>query len=230
MLAPVFAWAFKNCTPDQRREVDNAPFILHPLEVAALLASRDYEDAVVAAGLLHDAVEKTEATSVADVRERCGEHVAAIVAAVPEDPTIADYGARKAALRDGMAAAGPDAHAVYAADKIAKARELRAQAARDDAWLDDPRLQRRSSTTSSLAVLREVAGELWDGSISSPVRAVDAARAAAGLGVDADRHRARVAAALAGQRAQRALARRAIDAVRAVGRVGLAARAVEPAA
>ena len=52
-----------------------------------------------------------------------------LVAAVTEDDAIADYDARKAALRAQMAAAGVEAHAVYAADKIAKVRELRAQVA-----------------------------------------------------------------------------------------------------
>ena len=158
-LAPVFAWA-SELHASQRREVDDAPFILHPLEVASLLSARGYDDAVVAAGLLHDAVENTD-TTVADVRERCGERVAAMVASVTEDPGIADYGARKAALRDQMAAAGPDAHAVYAADKIAKARELRAQAARDPRWQDDPELRRKlEHYERSLELLREVAGEL----------------------------------------------------------------------
>jgi (p)ppGpp synthase/HD superfamily hydrolase len=40
----------------QRRETDQAPFILHPLEVAQLLRGRDYPDAVVAAGVLHDVI------------------------------------------------------------------------------------------------------------------------------------------------------------------------------
>ena len=99
--------------------------------------------------------------TLADVRERCGERVAAIVAAVTEDPAIADYAARKTALRAQLAAAGPDAHAVYTADKIAKVRELRAQTAGDRTWRDDPALGRRlEHYERSLELLREVAGEL----------------------------------------------------------------------
>jgi (p)ppGpp synthase/HD superfamily hydrolase len=41
------------------REVDRAEFILLPLEVAALLSGRGFDDKVVAAGLLHGAVEDT---------------------------------------------------------------------------------------------------------------------------------------------------------------------------
>ena len=133
-LSAVVAWAAA-VHAEQFREVDNAPFVLHPLEVASTLSSRGYDDAVVAAGLLHDAVEKTE-TTIEAVRERCGDRVAAIVAAVTEDDTITDYAERKSKLRAQMAAAGVDAHAVYAADKLTKARELRAQVARDRQAVD----------------------------------------------------------------------------------------------
>jgi (p)ppGpp synthase/HD superfamily hydrolase len=154
VLRSALEWA-ADLHASQVRDVDRAPFILHPLEVAALLASRGFEDDVVVAGLLHDAVEKSEA-GIDDVRERFGDRVAESVAAVSEDPSISDYAARKAALRDRVAAAGPDAQAVYVADKIAKARELRA-----DGALDDPGLQQRlEHYEQSLARLDSVPGGL----------------------------------------------------------------------
>ena len=157
VLRAAYDWAAR-LHATQLRDVDRAPFILHPLEVAALLASRGFDDEVVAAGLLHDVVEDTE-TDLDEVRRRFGDRIADAVAAVTEDPTIDDYRARKGALRDQVAAAGADAHAVYAADKIAKARELRAQAARSESFHDDPALLRRLEHYElSLATLREVAG------------------------------------------------------------------------
>jgi (p)ppGpp synthase/HD superfamily hydrolase len=159
LVREAVAWA-SEMHAAQRRDVDRAPFILHPLEVAALLSGRGVDEAVVAAGVLHDIVEDTDA-GIEDVRARFGERIAAIVAAVTEDPGIAGYAARKSALRDQVAAAGADAHAVYAADKIAKARELRAQAARAESSLDDPALQQRLvHYERSLETLRAVAGEL----------------------------------------------------------------------
>ena len=98
MLGAVLAWATAHHA-SQRRTFDNAPFIVHPLEVASMLSAHGYEDDVVAAGLLHDVVEQADA-SLADVRERFGERVADLVAAVTEDEGIADYDARKAALRE----------------------------------------------------------------------------------------------------------------------------------
>jgi (p)ppGpp synthase/HD superfamily hydrolase len=145
---------------DQRRDVDHAPFVLHPLEVAMLLSGRGFDDEVVAAGVLHDIVENTTAT-VSDVRDRFGARTAAIVAAVSEDSRIEGYAARKAALRAQAAAGGPDALAVYAADKIAKAREMRAQAAHDSALLGSPRVaQKLEHYEQSLLMLRAAAGGL----------------------------------------------------------------------
>src|ERR1700754_1563261 len=68
----------------QLRQVDGAPFILHPLEVATLLYAAGAADHVIAAGLLHDTVEKT-GTTVEDLRSRFGHAVATVVAAVSED-------------------------------------------------------------------------------------------------------------------------------------------------
>jgi (p)ppGpp synthase/HD superfamily hydrolase len=156
---------------DQRRAVDRAPFILHPLEVAALLSGRGYDDEVTAAGLLHDVIEDTHA-GIDELRGRFGDRVAEIVAAVSEDPAIEDYAERKAALRAQVGVAGPDAHAVFAADKVVKARELRAQAARAEASLDEPDLHRRLEhyelcleTLETVArdrpLVNQLAFELW---------------------------------------------------------------------
>jgi (p)ppGpp synthase/HD superfamily hydrolase len=155
----------------QVRAVDRAPFILHPLEVAALLSGRSFDDEVVAAGMLHDAVEDTGA-AIEDVRARFGDRVTRIVGVVTEDPTIDDYHRRKAALRGSVADGGADAHAVYAADKVVKARELRAQAARAERLLDEPDLRQRlehyqhsldmlQSVAPSLPLVRQLAFELW---------------------------------------------------------------------
>lgn len=114
----------------QRREADDAAFILHPLEVAQLLHSRGYPDHVVAAGVLHDIIEDTDATG-AELDRRFGPEVARLVSSVSEPPGDGPYAERKARLRAAVARAGPDAAAVYAADKVAKARELRLAISRD---------------------------------------------------------------------------------------------------
>lgn len=114
----------------QRRSSDEAPFILHPLEVAALLHITEHSEPAVAAGILHDTVEDTH-IEVDAIRRRFGAEVAELVAAMTEDPGIGPYEERKAALRRQIADFGEEAIAIYAADKVTKARELRAEAGRD---------------------------------------------------------------------------------------------------
>jgi (p)ppGpp synthase/HD superfamily hydrolase len=181
MLQPPFAdgrpavhqaveWAVR-MHADQRRALDRAPFILHPLEVASLLNGRGFDDEVIAAGVLHDIVENTS-VGVDDVASRFGARVASIVAAVSEDPSIEDYVERKAALRSQACAGGSAARAVYAADKIAKSRELRAQAAHDPGVLELPQnVLKLEHYEASLVTLRgagdaqpmldQLAFELW---------------------------------------------------------------------
>lgn len=108
----------------QRREGRDAPFVTHPIEVAGLLHDCGFPDDVVAAGVLHDVLEDTDAER-RDLEQRFGPVVAELVAAVSDDPSIEDVAERKAALRLQVAQAGPEAAAVFAADKVSKARELR---------------------------------------------------------------------------------------------------------
>ena len=144
----------------QRRASDAAPFLLHLLEVAALLVGREFDDDVVTAGILHDVLEKTDGT-LDEIRERFGERTADLVAAVTEDDSIDSYEERKEALRRQVSERGRDALAVYAADKLAKTRELRSQAAREHVSLADPALERRLvHYEESLALLERAAPDL----------------------------------------------------------------------
>jgi hypothetical protein len=128
----------------QRRTADGAPFVLHPIEVATLLADIGAPDHVVAAGVLHDTIEKTT-TEAEDLFERFGSRVALLVVSLTEDPAISGYSARKAALRDQVQAAGDEALMVFAADKVSKARELRITFARVPRAGRMPPLGRRGS-------------------------------------------------------------------------------------
>jgi (p)ppGpp synthase/HD superfamily hydrolase len=100
------------------------PYIEHPLAVTELLAEHDYGETVLAAALLHDVVEES-AVGVEDLRLRFGPDVAALVAALTDPEEIDPYELRKDAHRAAVAAAGDDALAIYAADKLANIRALR---------------------------------------------------------------------------------------------------------
>ena len=115
----------------QTRDFDGLPFVTHPLEVARLLHEAGYSDEVVAAGVLHDVLENTDAER-ADLDVRFGTAVTWLVTAVSDDPSIEDAEERKAALRRQVSQAGERAAAIFAADKVSKARELRLRVSRGE--------------------------------------------------------------------------------------------------
>jgi (p)ppGpp synthase/HD superfamily hydrolase len=137
----------------QTRDVDGVPFVAHPVEVARLLHEAGYSDEVVAAGVLHDTLEDTDAQR-ADLERSFGAEVAGLVAAVSDDPSIADEAKRKTALRLQVARAGECAAVIFAADKVSKARELRLRVGRDG--LDDAGRAKVHHYAESLAMLAEL--------------------------------------------------------------------------
>jgi (p)ppGpp synthase/HD superfamily hydrolase len=111
---------------------NGVPFVTHPVEVACILHEAGYSDEVVAAGVLHDVLEDTDVERP-ELARRFGEDVAALVAAVSDDPSIEDGVERKAALRRQVAASGPQAAVIFAADKVSKTREMRERIKRGEA-------------------------------------------------------------------------------------------------
>jgi GTP pyrophosphokinase len=63
------------------------PYLVHPLEVACVLAEMKMDTVAVVAGLLHDSVEDTSVT-VSDIRQEFGEQVAHIVEGVTKISAI----------------------------------------------------------------------------------------------------------------------------------------------
>jgi (p)ppGpp synthase/HD superfamily hydrolase len=131
----------------QRRPTDGAPYLEHPLEVAALLRGAGFDDEVQAAAILHDVLERSE-VRVERIRSDFGPRIAGLVGVLTEDASLTDYRERKAAHRARVAAAGWEAAAVFVADKLANARELRRA-------LDEGRAERIDSLPTP------VEGRLW---------------------------------------------------------------------
>jgi len=102
----------------QTRGDHGRPYLEHPIQVAELLDREGYEESTITAALLHDVVEDSGLT-VGDVVESFGVPVGELVAALTEDPAVSDWEQRKRTLRAEVAAAGPDALAIYVADKLA---------------------------------------------------------------------------------------------------------------
>lgn len=110
----------------QTRRQNGRPFIEHPVAVVELLAERDQPDEILAAGYLHDTVEKCDGVSLKDLEARFGHAVAVIVDALTEDGSIDGYDERKRGLRAKALSSGRPAAVVYAADRLANISDWRA--------------------------------------------------------------------------------------------------------
>jgi GTP pyrophosphokinase len=75
------AWEFCASHHEGQLRASGEPYIIHPLEVAEVLAEMKMDSTAIAAGLLHDSVEDTPATNE-EIAARFGDQVAHIVEGV----------------------------------------------------------------------------------------------------------------------------------------------------
>jgi (p)ppGpp synthase/HD superfamily hydrolase len=110
----------------QRQKVNGHPYVEHPVLVASDVGRAGFEPEMVAAALLHDIVEDSDMT-VHELRERFGERVADLVDAMTDEAVdVQPYERRKDLHRKRVLEAGPEAAAIFAADKLNNVRALRA--------------------------------------------------------------------------------------------------------
>jgi guanosine-3',5'-bis(diphosphate) 3'-pyrophosphohydrolase len=79
IIRKAYDYSLKHHTGQTR--ASGQPYLVHPLEVALVLAEMKLDSGAIAAGLLHDAIEDTEATRE-DIKREFGEQVANIVEGV----------------------------------------------------------------------------------------------------------------------------------------------------
>jgi (p)ppGpp synthase/HD superfamily hydrolase len=108
----------------QSRKANRRPYLDHVVDVAEILADAGFDDEVLAAALLHDAVEHTD-VAIEDIASRFGERIASLVSAMTDREEIEPWEARKGEHRERIRDAGRDAAAIYGADKLAGIREAR---------------------------------------------------------------------------------------------------------
>lgn len=109
----------------QQRKYTGEPYVLHCLEVARIVAEVGGSATMIAAALLHDVVEDTEA-SIEDVRARFGEEVAQGVACLTDvsRPEDGNRAIRKAMDREHLAMAPAEMKTVKLADVISNTRSI----------------------------------------------------------------------------------------------------------
>src|ERR1043165_2000932 len=87
------AYEFSQKYHSGQQRASGEPYLVHPLEVALVLAEMKMDAVAVAAGLLHDSVEDT-VINIVDIRKEFGEQVAHIVEGVTKISQI-DFSSRE---------------------------------------------------------------------------------------------------------------------------------------
>jgi (p)ppGpp synthase/HD superfamily hydrolase len=95
----------------------DVPYVSHLAGVAILLAKHGFDDEIIAAGALHDAIEDTGATAD-DIARLFGRRVAELVLAVTEQPKSQAWEERKQRYLEQFSRNPWDAQAITIADKI----------------------------------------------------------------------------------------------------------------
>jgi GTP diphosphokinase / guanosine-3',5'-bis(diphosphate) 3'-diphosphatase len=123
-LLDALAFAANKHRDQRRKDSDATPYINHPIAVAQALCDGGVHDiTTLQAAVLHDTVEDTD-TTFAELEERVGPVVAAVVREVTDDKAL-DKASRKTAQVANAAAKSAAAAAVKVADKTCNLRDLR---------------------------------------------------------------------------------------------------------
>ena len=114
---------------EQTRKRENTPYILHPLEAAAVAAELTKDEDILIAAVLHDTVEDTD-TSIDEVREKFGNRVAELVESETENkredlPPEETWEIRKKeSLEHLKNSTDPAVKILWLADKVSNIRTL----------------------------------------------------------------------------------------------------------
>jgi (p)ppGpp synthase/HD superfamily hydrolase len=122
--ARVFATA-AHAAVKQVRKYTFEPYIVHPAEVAGIVATVPHTDEMLAAAWLHDTVEDT-GVSIVDIQVEFGNEVASLVGWLTDvsKPEDGNRAVRKAIDREHTEAAPAGAQTVKLADLIANTRSI----------------------------------------------------------------------------------------------------------
>lgn len=120
-------WYAVICHRGQKRK-DGSAYILHPVEVAETVSGMSDAPSVIAAALLHDVIEDSNA-SLNDIAKNFGVYVADLVDCetekeYPGEDPEASWQKRKEGAIAKIAAAGREAKMISLADKLANLRSI----------------------------------------------------------------------------------------------------------
>lgn len=118
------SFAIRAHNGQKRKSEPDKPYVIHSILVGMILKRYGYDDAVVAAGFLHDVVEQTEYT-IDDIARMFGGDVASLVMTATEANPSLSWKERKTQQIKAIANLPERNAAVICADKIANIEDLR---------------------------------------------------------------------------------------------------------
>lgn len=109
----------------QVRKYTNAPYIVHPIEVAEIVRTVKHTDAMVCAAFLHDVLEDTKVTE-SELRTEFGDEITDLVVWLTDVSTKQDgkRHERKALDREHLSRAPAEAQTVKVADLISNSKTI----------------------------------------------------------------------------------------------------------
>lgn len=124
----------------QFRKGTQIPYILHPMEAAAIVSTMTTDEEIIAGAVLHDVVEDTE-TSIEEVIRLFGKRIGSLVAAESENkrediPAESTWKIRKQETLDHLITAPLEVKMITLGDKLSNIRAIYRdyQAIGDDLW------------------------------------------------------------------------------------------------
>ena len=110
----------------QQRKYSGEPYIVHPIEVSQIVRTVPHTNAMIAAAILHDVIEDTEAT-YDDVVVNFGVIIADLVNELTDvsKPEDGNRAVRKALDRAHLAKASADAQTIKLADVISNSKDIK---------------------------------------------------------------------------------------------------------
>ena len=123
LLFKALAFSAEKHTKQRRKDIEESPYINHPIALANILAQRwVIDENVLCAAILHDTLEDTE-TTADELREHFGEKITSIVLEVTDDKSL-EKSVRKQKQVEHAASISHEAKLVKLADKIANITDI----------------------------------------------------------------------------------------------------------
>ncbi len=123
LLFKALVFSAEKHSKQRRKDIEESPYINHPIALANILAQRWVTDEnVLCAAILHDTLEDTE-TTVEELKNNFGEKITSIVLEVSDDKSL-EKEVRKQMQIEHAASLSHEAKLVKLADKIANITDI----------------------------------------------------------------------------------------------------------